>query len=231
MVLLSRNLHKVYLENLRSKRNNNMLERTYIPLGSGRLQREILVVPPKKEPVQTGALPQRYEQEVNTQVSVSGLLNNPINPAAGQKIKRVIAELEKRRAELFTMALEATARAQEAEQKRAEAEAIARAALEKVHKIEKLFMGAGADAVEDAERRLVFGLLVFSNDKEKKAARKAAKRKVTATAPLNARRQPALLEYEVRGQGLGTKLKFAFYGLTIALLLLGAGWLLMEAFL
>jgi hypothetical protein len=208
-----------------------MLERTYIPLGSGRLQREILVVPPKKEQVQTGALPQRYEQEVNSQVSVSGLLN-PINPSAGQKIKRVIAELEKRRAELFTMALEATARAQEAEQKRAEAEAIARAAMEKVHKIEKLFMGAGADAYEDAERRLVFGLLVFSNDKEKKAAaRKAAKRKVTATAPLNARRQPALLEYEVGGQGLGSKLKFALYGLTVALLLLGAGWLLMETFL
>ncbi len=92
-------------------------------------------------------------------------------------------------------------------------------------------MGAGADAYEDAERRLVFGLLVFSNDKEKKAARKAGKRKVTATAPLNARRQPALLEYEVRGSGLGTKLKFAFYGLAVALLLLGAGWLLMETYL
>jgi len=207
-----------------------MLERTYIPLGSGRLQREILVVPPNKEPVQTGALPQRYEQEVDPQISVSGLLN-PISPSAGQKIKRVIAELEKRRAELFTMALEATARAQEAEQKRAEAEAIARAAMEKVHKIEKLFAGASAEAVDDPERRLVFGLLVFSNGKEKKAARKAGKRKVTATAPLNARRQPALLEYEVRGQGLGTKLKFAFYGLAVALLLLGAGWLLMEAYL
>jgi hypothetical protein len=207
-----------------------MLERTYIPLGSGRLQREILVVPPNKEPVQTGALPQRYEQEVDSQVSVSGLLN-PINPSAGQKIKRVIAELEKRRAELFTMALEATARAQEAEQKRAEAEAIARAAMEKVHKIEKLFAGASAEAVDDPERRLVFGLLVFSNGNEKKASRKAAKRKVTATAPLNARRQPALLEYEVRGQGLGTKLKFAFYGLAVALLLLGAGWLLMETYL
>ena len=207
-----------------------MLERTYIPLGSGRLQREILVVPPNKEPVQTGPLPQRYEQEVDSQISVSGLLN-PINPSAGQKIKRVIAELEKRRAELFTMALEATARAQEAEQRRAEAEAIARAAMEKVHKIEKLFAGASAEAVDDPERRLVFGLLVFSNAKDKKAARKSAKRKVTATAPLNARRQPALLEYEVRGQGLGTKLKFAFYGLAVALLLLGTGWLLMEAYL
>ncbi len=92
-------------------------------------------------------------------------------------------------------------------------------------------MGAGADAYEDAERRLVFGLLVFSNDKEKKAARKAGKRKVTATAQLNARHQPALLEYEVRGSGLGTKLKFAFYGLAVALLLLGAGWLLMENYL
>jgi hypothetical protein len=207
-----------------------MLERTYIPLGSGRLQREILVVPPKKEALQSGTLPpqQQYEQEATP--PISGLLA-PLNPSAGQKIKRVIAELEKRRAELFTMALEATARAQEAEQKRAEAEAIARAAMEKVHKIEKLFMGAGADAYEDAERRLVFGLLVFSNDKEKKKARKAAKRKVTATAPLNARRQPALLEYEVRGPGLGAKLKFAFYGLTIALLVLVAGWLLMEAFI
>jgi len=205
-----------------------MLEQTSIPLGSGRLQREILVVPPQKEPGQSRPLSQQYEQEANT--SVSGLLS-PLAPPAGQKIKRVIAELEKRRAELFTMALEATARAQEAEQKRAEAEAIARAAMEKVHKIEKIFMGAGADAYEDAERRLVFGLLVFSNDKEKKAAaRKAAKRKVTATAPLNARRQPALIEYEVRGQGLGTKLKFAFYGLAVALLVLVVGWLLVEAY-
>ena len=207
-----------------------MLERTYIPLGSGRLQREILVVPPNKEPVQTGALPQRYEQEVDSQISVSGLLN-PINPSAGQKIKRVIAELEKRRAELFTMALEATARAQEAEQKRAEAEAIARAAMAKVHKIETLFMGADAGAYEDPERRLVFGLLVFSNEKDKKRARKASKRKVNAEIPLNARRQPALLEYEVRGPGFGAKLKFALYGLAVALLLLVTGWMLMETFL
>jgi len=205
-----------------------MLERTYIPLGSGRLQRDILVVPPKKEPVQSGPLPQRYEQEVNTQVA--GLLNQ-VTPPTGQKIKRVIAELEKRRAELFNMALEATARAQEAEQKRAEAEAIARAAMEKVHKIETLFMGSDAGAYEDADRRLVFGLLVFSNGKKKGRARKAAKRQITAEIPLKARRQPALLEYEVRGKGSGVKLKFAFYGLAVALLLLGAGWLLMEAVL
>jgi hypothetical protein len=206
-----------------------MLERTYIPLGSGRLQREILVVPPKKEQVQSSPLPpQQYEQEVNP--PISGLLA-PLNPSAGQKIKRVIAELEKRRAELFTMALEATARAQEAEQRRAEAEAIARAAMEKVHKIETLFSGAGEDAYESPERRLVFGLLVFSNEKDKKRARKAAKRKVTAEIPLKARRQPALIEYEVRGPGFGAKLKFAFYGLAVALLLLGTGWMLIEVFL
>jgi hypothetical protein len=205
-----------------------MLERTIIPLGSGRLQREILVVPPKKEQVQSGPLPQQYEQEATP--PISGLLS-PLNPSAGQKIKRVIAELEKRRAELFTMALEATARAQEAEQKRAEAEAIARAAMAKVHKIETLFMGADAGAYEDPERRLVFGLLVFSNEKDKKKARKAAKRKVTTEIPLNARRQPALIEYEVRGQGIGAKLKFAFYGLVAALLLLGVGWLLIEVVL
>ena len=129
------------------------------------------------------------------------------------------------------MALEATARAQEAEQRRAEAEAIARAAMEKVHKIETLFKGAGEDAYESPERRLVFGLLVFSNEKDKKRARKASKRKVAAEIPLNARRQPALIEYEVRGPGLGAKLKFAFYGLAVALLLLGTGWMLMEFFL
>jgi hypothetical protein len=203
-----------------------MLERTYIPLGSGRLQRDIMVVPPKQEPVQSGALPQRYEQEVNPQVA--GLLNQ-VNPPTGQKIKRVIAELEKRRAELFNMALEATARAQEAEQRRAEAEAIARAAMEKVQKIETLFMGADAGAYGDTERRLVFGLLVFSNGKKKGRGRKAAKRQTTAEIPLKARRQPALLEYEVRGKGVGGKLKIAFYGLAVALLLLVAGWLIMEA--
>jgi hypothetical protein len=201
-----------------------MLERTYIPQGSGRLQREILVVPPKKGPVQSGVLPQQYEQEV-INPPVAGLLN----PSSGQKIKRVIAELEKRRAELFTIALEATARAQEADQKRAEAEAIARAALEKVHKVEKLFMGADADAYEEAERRLVFGLLVFANDKEKKRARKAAKKQMTATAPLNSRRQPAFLEYEMRGKGLRDKLKFVIYGLVVATVLLVASWLILEA--
>src|SRR5262245_13501127 len=212
--------------NLQSTRNNTMLERTYIPLGSGRLQRDIMVVPPKKEPVQSGPLPQRYEQEVNP--SVAGLLN-PSNPTANQKIKRVIAELEKRRAELFNMALEATARAQEAEQRRAEAEAIARAAMEKVQKIETLFMGADAGAYGGAERRLVFGLLVFSNGKKKGRGRTTAKRQTTAAIPLKARRQPALLEYEVRGKGARGKLKYAFYGLAVALLLLVAGWLIIEA--
>ncbi|HEU0173870.1 MAG TPA: hypothetical protein VFV58_06370 [Blastocatellia bacterium] len=203
-----------------------MLERTYIPLGSGRLQRELLVVPPKKEPVQSGVLPQQYEQEA-LNPPVAGLLN----PPAGQKIKRVIAELEKRRAELFTIALEATARAQEADQKRAEAEAIARAALEKVHKVEKLFMGADEGAYDDAERRLVFGMLVFANEKEKKkSARKAAKKRIPAEVQLNARRQPAFLEYEVRGRGFRDRFKIMGYGLAAALLLLVAGWLILDAF-
>jgi hypothetical protein len=210
-----------------------MLERTYIPLGSGRLQqREILVVPPKKESVQnvvqSGVLPQQYEQEVINPpaATVAGLLN----PPAGQKIKRVIAELEKRRAELFTMALEATARAQEADKKRAEAEAIARAALEKVHKVEKLFMGADAGAVDDPDRRLVFGMLIFANEKDKKRSRKVIKRKITAEVPL-ARRQPAFLEYEMRGNGLRDRLKFVAYGLVVALLLLGAIWFILETLL
>jgi hypothetical protein len=202
-----------------------MLERTNIPLGSGQLQREILVVPPQRESVRSGPLPQQYEQEANP--PVAGLLNK-LNPSAGHKIKRVIAELEKRRAELFTMALEATARAQEADRRRVEAEAIARAALEKVHKMEALFLGAEAGTYQ--ERRLVFGLLVFSNDKKKAGARKAAKRRVAAEATLKERGQPALLEYEVRGQGLGVKLKFVGYGLTIALLLSGVCWLLIETF-
>jgi hypothetical protein len=200
-----------------------MLERTYIPHASGRLQREILVVPPKKEQVRSGPLPQ-YEREINP--PVAGLLN----PPAGQKIKQVIAELEKRRAELFTMALEASARAQEAERKRAEAEAIARAAMEKVHKIETLFLGADGGAYEQAERRLVFGLLVFANEKGKKRARKAAQKRMAAEATLNARRQPALIEYEVRGKSLGVKLKYMGYGLTFALILLGVCWLLMGGY-
>ncbi len=203
-----------------------MLERTYIPSGSGRLQREILVVPPKIEPVRSGPLPQqKYEQEVTP--PVAGLLN-PLNPPAGNKVKHVIAELEKRRAELFTMALEATARAQEAERRRAEAEAIARAALEKVHKIEKLFLGADAEAYEDPERRLVFGMLVFSNEKEKAGSRKAAKKRASAETPLNARRQPALIEFEAPGKGIGAKLKFVGYGIAILLLLIGSLSLLVE---
>lgn len=198
-----------------------MLERTYIPQGSGRLQREILVVPPKKESVQSSGAPQQYEQEV-INPPVAGLLN----PSAGQKIKRVIAELEKRRAELFTIALEATARAKEADQKRAEAEAIARAALEKVHKVEKLFMGADAGAVDDPDRRLVFGMLIFANE-DKKGARKASKKRISADVPL-ARRQPSFLEYEMRGRGLKERLKFVGYGLAAAMLLLTVSWLVLE---
>jgi hypothetical protein len=204
-----------------------MLERTSIPLGSGRLQqREILVVPPKKGAVQSGVLPQQYEQEVINPpaASVAGLLD----PPAGQKIKRVIAELEKRRAELFTMALEATARAQEADKKRAEAEAIARAALEKVHKVEKLFMGADAGAVDDPERRLVFGMLIFANEKDKKRVRKTSKKRITAEASLK-RSQPAFLEYEVRGNGLKERLKFVGYGLVVALFLLTVSWFILDA--
>ena len=203
-----------------------MLERTYIPLGSGRLQREILVVPPKKETVPSGSSTQQYEQEVIN--PPAGAETGLLNPPAGQKIKRVIAELEKRRAELFTIAFEATARAQEADQKRAEAEAIARAALEKVHKVEKLFFAADAGAANDAERRLVFGLLVFANDKEKKGRRKAAKKRIAAEVPLMARRQPSFLEYEMQGNGLKDRLKFVGYGLAAALLILGAGLLILE---
>jgi hypothetical protein len=225
-----------------------MLERTYIPLGSGRLQqREILVVPPKKEAaqsgVQSGVLPQQYEQEVinppamaamaamaagTAGASAAGSVSGLLNPPAGQKIKRVIAELEKRRAELFTMALEATARAQEADKKRAEAEAIARAALEKVHKVEKLFMGADAGAVDDPERRLVFGMLIFANEKDKKRVRKVSKKRITAEASLK-RSQPAFLEYEMRGNGLKERLKFVGYGLAVALLLLTVSWFVLEA--
>src|SRR5262249_43114163 len=138
--------------------------------------------------------------------------------------------LEKRRAELFTIALEATARAQESDQKRAEAEAIARAALEKVHKVEKLFFAADASAADDAERRLVFGLLVFANDKDKKRRRKSAKKQITAEVPLMARRQPSFLEYEMLGNGLKDRLKLVSYGLLTALLILGAVLLILEYF-
>ncbi|MBO0860548.1 MAG: hypothetical protein J2P21_19125 [Chloracidobacterium sp.] len=199
-----------------------MLERTYIPLGSGRLQREILVVPPKKDTIPSGSTTKQYEQEGNNP-PVAGLLN----PPAGQKVKRVIAELEKRRAELFTIALEATARAQEADQKRAEAEAIARAALEKVHKVEKLFFAADAGAADAVERRLVFGLLVFANDKEKKRRRKASNKQISTQAQLTAR-QPSFLEYEMQGNGFKDRLKFMGYGLATALVILGAGWLILE---
>lgn len=126
------------------------------------------------------------------------------------------------------MALEATARAQEADKKRAEAEAIARAALEKVHKVERLFMGADAGAVDDPDRRLVFGMLIFANEKDKKRSRKASKKRITAEASLK-RSQPAFLEYEMRGNGLKERLKFVGYGLLVALLLLGASWFILEA--
>ncbi len=107
-----------------------------------------------------------------------------LNPSAGDNIERVIAELEKQRAELFTLACAAEVRAQAAEEKReaaenyarslaralaeanrkrAKAEAIARAAEEKAQRMKAFFLEAEGAAREATKRQLLFGFLVFEN--------------------------------------------------------------------
>src|SRR5262245_58957785 len=210
-----------------------MLERIQVPLGAGRLQRDILVAPLKQESIQSEVL-SKYGKTAGT--PVIGLLNPPARytPAkyppvryspAGYKIKNVIAELEKRRAELSAKAQRAAAQARAADQKRAEAEAIARAAMEKANKFESLFLGAEADVRDDAERQLVFGFLVFSNGKAEVEDSETSKDLGAHEANRAARRPRNFFELKMLGEDLRIKLKFMGYGLVIALMLIGLCWL------
>jgi hypothetical protein len=146
-----------------------------------------------------------------------------------------MAKLEKRRSELFALALEAVARAQEAQercewaenklervtnqrlvaehqfrellevadQKRAAAEAIARAAEEKAHKMEALILGSEEVANEATKRHLVFGLLMYANNGAEAAAHEAARRNKAVQVRQTARREAmearAAIEQEMRG--------------------------------
>src|SRR5262245_43885636 len=230
-----------------------MPERSRVPFSGDRLQREILVAPLKREPVRSDGFSKYGKTSASS-------FNNIFTRSAGYNIKNVIAGLEKRRAELIALALEAMAKAQEArdrcvraenrlqqetnqrlvaeqrikefeedrmrqmragkieggktikaeleqeevearlkeaecriktaendarsltlalaraDQKRAEAEATARAAKEKAHKIESLYLGAEAATPEARERNLVFGLLVYENKKHKMRGMEGARR-------------------------------------------------------
>jgi|SRR5215831_4649384 len=226
-----------------------MLEQTRSPFGAERLQSQILVAPLKKDTYRTGALPSRTAALPSrtaalpsrtaalpkyikaTEVSVTNLLKTP----AGYNLKRVIEDLEKRRAVLFALALEAVAKAQEAQdrcqraenrleqvtnhqlvaehqfrellvkadQKRVEAEAMARAAEEKAHKIESIFLGEGEVTHKATERKLVFGLLMFANKGAGAIAHQATKKhKVAEARPRTlseARESLAAIEQNSRG--------------------------------
>jgi len=225
-----------------------MLERIQVPFGAGRLQRDILVAPLKKESIQSEVL-SKYGKPTGT--PVIGLLNPPAKypsakyplakyplakypstkyppvrySPAGYKIKNVIAELEKRRVALSDRAQRAAAQARAADQKRAEAEAIARAAMEKANKFESLFLGAEPDVRDDAQRQLVFGFLVFSNGKAEVGDVETTKGLGADGAYSAARRPRGFFQLEMLGEDLKTKLKFMGYGLLIALLLMGVCWL------
>jgi len=231
-----------------------MLEQIRVPFGAERHQHEILVAPLKKEHVRNDALP-RYGKPSPSSIT------NHFNGSAGYNAKSVIAGLEKKRSDLFSLALKAVARAQadrercneaenrleretnqrlvaeerlrvlerdrlrqlqsmkiegaktlkamlahgevrarlieaegrikeaendakslslalaRADQKRAQAEATARAAEEKANKIEALFLGDGAAAQQAAERNLVFGFLVYENKKQEMLGNGGAVRK------------------------------------------------------
>jgi hypothetical protein len=198
-----------------------MIERIPIPLGAGRLHRDLLVAPLKKESIRSDAL-SKYGKAPS--YPVAGLLN----PPPGYKIKSVIAELEKRRAELSARALEAAAKAREAERKRAEAEAVAQAAMEKAQKMESLLLGAEAGDREDAERQLVFGFLVFANGKAEADANGTVENLATRDFNPEGRRRRAFLEFKMLGEELRARLRSMAYGLVIALLMMGVSWLALS---
>jgi|SRR5215813_4781916 len=226
-----------------------MLEQTRSPFGAERLQSQIVVAPLKKDPNRTGALPSRTgalssrtaalqsrttalpKYGKATDVSVTNLLKTP----AGYNLKRVIEDMEKRRAVLFALALEAVAKAQEAQercqraenkleqvtnhqlvaehqfrallvkadQKRVEAETMARAAEEKAHKIESLFLGEEEVTHKATDRKLVFGVLMFANKGAKSIAHQPTKKhKVAEARPRTlseAKESLAAIEQDSRG--------------------------------
>src|SRR5262245_41270114 len=102
-----------------------MLEQTRSPFGAERLQSQILVAPLKKDPYQTGSLPSRTAALPSRTGALSSRtsalpkygkapdpsVTNLFNSPAGYNIRRVITELEKRRAVLYALALEAVAKA------------------------------------------------------------------------------------------------------------------------
>ncbi len=92
-----------------------MLEQARVPFGAERFQREIMVTPSVKESHRTHTQP-KYGRVSDS--PVKKLYHRP--PVYSPKKK--IVELENRRKELFTLALEAIARAQEARDRCARAE-------------------------------------------------------------------------------------------------------------
>jgi hypothetical protein len=264
-----------------------MLERTRVPYGGDRLQRDILVVPLKKEPIRTAAVP-KYGK--GSAASVTNLIHR----SSGYNPKGVIAMLEKRRAELFALALEAVARAQEArekcvraenkleqetnqrlvaeqrlreieevrlrqlqamikvaendarsltlalaraDQKRAEAEATARAAKEKAHQIESFYLGAKTAGHHSTERDLKFGLLIFENKRHEMSGMECALPKQAPFAEdkftsLNLPKSVGELTDRVtKLKELRIRPKFIVYSTVIMSLLVGVYWLLSGAFL
>ncbi len=177
-----------------------MLEQTCERLRAERLQRAFPVAPAKKEPRGAIYLESKRGSDhlPKDGKATDSSITNRLNAGANYNIKIVIAELEQRRAKLYAQARAAEARAQRAEEKRefAEtrleqetshrlvAEATARAAEEKSHKIEALVLGAKAGDREATERNLLFGLLVFSN------------RRAEAIVPGTALQPPAQVEAE-----------------------------------
>jgi hypothetical protein len=114
-------------------------------------------------------------------VKVEGAKTLKVMLAHGE-MKAKLKKAEGRIKEVENDARSLTLALARADQKRAEAEATARAAEEKAQKIEALFLGEEVAAHEAAERNLVFGFLVYENRRHEllgmeRAYRSAEKRR------------------------------------------------------
>ncbi|HKQ78289.1 MAG TPA: hypothetical protein VJ810_31605 [Blastocatellia bacterium] len=219
-----------------------MLEQKCVPLRRGRFQGESLVAPVKKtsnpiinltEKPSSIALPKSGKA---TDTSKIGLLNT----SAGYDIYSVIAELEKRRAKLLVLARAAEARAREVEEEfeqyksrlkqETKHRSVAEQKLSEFKEDRLRLLGAEADAHEDTESHLMFGLSVVGNGgDEQKTRRKAEKnRAVIELKKWEKERERRNTEERHRQQGNGPK-NFILYGTVIALLV-GACWLFISTF-
>ncbi len=217
-----------------------------MPLRAGRPQDESLVASVNKtsnriiyltERTSSAALP-KYGRETNT--SKTDLLNTSARYEINRyNINSVIEELEKRRAKLLALVRASEARAREVEEEfeqfrsRLKQETKQRMVAEQ--KLGEFKEGSlrllGVD-LEDAESHLMFGLLVFGNERyEQKMPCKAVKNRAVIDLNKWEKEKKICATEEMHRQQENETKNSLIYGAAIALLVGAACFMLIVAFL